>query len=292
MKASPNAILSDHSRSFEELRFAYPVVSRRARGLSLGLNVNPDKICNFHCLYCQVDRTTPPRDRQVDVPVMLQELDWLMDQAASGTLWNHPRFSLTPAALRRVNDIAFAGDGEPTTYTGLGEAIRAVHELKQKHGLSAAKTIVLTNATRLGEPSVLAALSELKRGPYEIWAKLDAGTDEGFRRVNGVTLSLDRICDNIARCARDFEVTLQSLFPTIDGRGPDDAEIEAWIGRIVKLREQGANLRAVQVYTTARKPSSERIGMLPDATLDALAGQARQSIDVPVEVYYGREWEE
>src|SRR5438046_1249483 len=71
-------VLSDHSRQFEELRFIYPVVSRRSRGLSLGVNVNPDKVCNFHCPYCQVDRTVPARDSTVDFDVMIGELDELI----------------------------------------------------------------------------------------------------------------------------------------------------------------------------------------------------------------------
>ena len=48
-----------HERSFEANRFVYPVLSRRAGGLSVGINLNPDKICNFDCIYCQVDRVSP-----------------------------------------------------------------------------------------------------------------------------------------------------------------------------------------------------------------------------------------
>ncbi len=43
-------------RDFLSNHFVYVVTSSRARGLSLGINVNPDKYCNYDCLYCEVDR--------------------------------------------------------------------------------------------------------------------------------------------------------------------------------------------------------------------------------------------
>lgn len=285
------AILSEHSRQFEQLRFAYPVVSRRSRGLSLGLNVNPDKVCNFDCPYCQVDRTVPPRDAKVDFDVMLSEIDGLMALAASGAIWQHPKFANTPEQLQRLNDVAFAGDGEPTTYPRLGEAIREIHKLRLKHKLSDVKIIVLTNALLLNKPEVQKALSGLKAGPYEVWAKLDAGTQPYFEVISGRKLSLQRVVDNIAECGRNLELTIQSLFPTIDGADPGDAEVLALADRINEIRAKGGRLRLIQVYTTARRPAQDRIGMIEDGRLDELAALIAGKVDVPVEVYYGRHWE-
>ncbi|MBZ0135573.1 MAG: radical SAM protein [Planctomycetes bacterium] len=285
------ALLSEHSRQFERLRFAYPVVSRRSRGLSLGLNVNPDKVCNFDCPYCQVDRTVAPRDKQVDFDVMIAEIDALMGLAASGEIWNHPKFADTPPHLRRFNDIAFAGDGEPTTYPRLGEAIREVARLREKHKLPEVKIIVLTNGLLLNKLSVLSALEELKVGPYEVWAKLDAGTQDYFEFIAGRQLSLQRVVDNIALAGSRLEITVQSLFPTVDGKDPADAEIDAFAERINEICAKGGKLRLVQVYTTARRPALGRIGMIEDARLDSIGARIAMKVDVPVEVYYGRHWD-
>ena len=57
---------TQHQRSFEWNRFVYPVLSRRSKGLSVGVNLNPDKICNFDCIYCQVDRRTESEVRFVE----------------------------------------------------------------------------------------------------------------------------------------------------------------------------------------------------------------------------------
>ena len=104
-----------HQRSFESNRFVYPVISRRSRGLSIGVNLNPDKICNFDCIYCQVDRTSQSSTRFVEMDALLRELDGMLALTASGQIYDVPRFRETPSELRRLNDIAFSGDGEPTT---------------------------------------------------------------------------------------------------------------------------------------------------------------------------------
>lgn len=285
------AILSEHSRQFADLRFAYPVVSRRSRGLSLGLNVNPDKVCNFDCPYCQVDRTVPPRDTEVDFDVMVQEIDDLMGMAVSGEIWHRPRFSDTPPHLRRLNDVAFAGDGEPTTYRRLGDAITAVTALREKHALNDLKIIVLTNALLLNKQDVLNALLGLRQGPYEIWAKLDGGTQPWFEKMAGHRVSLARIVSNITGLARQLEVTIQCMFPTLDGKDAGSDEAAAVADRVNEIVQAGGKVRLLQLYTTARKPSNPRVGMIEDVRLDELAGVMRARTSVPVEVFYGRHWD-
>src|SRR5579862_5576390 len=104
----------DHRRNFAENLYVYAVVSRRSKGVSVGLNLNPDKVCNFDCVYCQVDRSTPGPDGGVDLDVLARELDDMLTLVGSGALFEDERFRSTPPELRRLNDIAFAGDGEPT----------------------------------------------------------------------------------------------------------------------------------------------------------------------------------
>src|SRR6476620_7998872 len=105
-----------HERRFDANRFVYPVLSRRSRGLSLGVNLNPDKVCNFDCIYCQVDRTRQSETRFVETAALVAELEAMFDTIVSGKLFETLEFAGTPPALRRLNDIAFSGDGEPTTY--------------------------------------------------------------------------------------------------------------------------------------------------------------------------------
>src|SRR5437868_11112335 len=98
-----------HERLFADNRFVYPVVSRRSGGISIGINLNPDKVCNFDCIYCQVDRTRTAETTFVDTSAMLAELDAMLDLVTSGELFAGGKFGDTPPALRRLNDIAFSG---------------------------------------------------------------------------------------------------------------------------------------------------------------------------------------
>src|SRR5206468_3989551 len=77
-------------REFLGNRFVYAVVSQRAHGLSIGVNVNPDKACNFACPYCEVRRDVPGADRQVDLDVLAGELEHLLTLACQGGLRESP----------------------------------------------------------------------------------------------------------------------------------------------------------------------------------------------------------
>src|SRR6187401_2713471 len=113
-----------HPRRFEQNRFVYPVLSRRSEGISIGVNLNPDKVCNFDCIYCQVDRTWQSETRFVETEGLLAELDDMLDLITSGQIFDTHKFASTPRELRRLNDIAFSGDGEPTTFKNFDEIIK------------------------------------------------------------------------------------------------------------------------------------------------------------------------
>ena len=118
----------DHRRELDRNRYVYAVVSRRARGLSIGVNLNPDKACNFDCPYCQVDRGVPGGPAAVDVALLADELAALLGLVRDGTLWDRAPFDSAARELRRVSDIAFAGDGEPTLAAEFAAAARAARE--------------------------------------------------------------------------------------------------------------------------------------------------------------------
>jgi wyosine [tRNA(Phe)-imidazoG37] synthetase (radical SAM superfamily) len=266
----------------------YAVLSRRARGISVGINLNPDKICNFDCIYCQVDRTTPPRLREVDEGILLEELESVLSRAQDGSLYREFRFDAAQASMRRLSDIAFAGDGEPTTYPRFREVVGDVLALKQRLGLEDLKISVLTNCTVLDRPSVREALALLDQDGGEIWAKLDAGTEAYYEEVcvpGGAKFS--RILANILEAARVRPLVIQSLFLRHQGAPPSAGEIEAFCGRLREITAQGGKIRLVQVYTVARRPAVASVGPLSDGEVDGLVETVRRRTALTVEAYYG-----
>ena len=259
----------DHRRELDENRYVYAVVSRRARGLSIGVNLNPDKACNFDCPYCQVDRTTPGGPTGVDVAALAAELEDLLMRAGCD-LWTSPPFDTVAPELRRVADVAFAGDGEPTTPPEFPAAARAARETRDRLAPGIPLRL-LTNATLLHKERVREALAQFD----ELWCKLDAGTESYFHAVDGTRLPFRRILDNLLLVARERPIVIQSLFLTFDGVGPADAEVTAWVDRMREIRAGGGRIDHVQVYTVARSPSDPRCGALDPRHLEAIATSAR-----------------
>lgn len=276
-----------HERSFEANRFVYPVLSRRSGGISIGVNLNPDKVCNFDCIYCQVDRTTRAETTFVELEELLAELDGMFELIASGNLFLHPEFRDVPEALRRLNDVAFSGDGEPTTYRNFDAIVSACADVKRRRGRDDVKLVLITNASMFHRPHVRRGLEIFDANQGEIWAKLDAGTEAYFRRVERTKIPFRRILDNLLAAALVRPLTIQSLFMRIDGEPPASEEIAAFCDRLNEITAAGGALRLVQLYTIARRPPEAGVMPLADAELDALAAHVGAATGLPTAVYYG-----
>jgi wyosine [tRNA(Phe)-imidazoG37] synthetase (radical SAM superfamily) len=283
----PLSVHRDHRRTFVDNLYVYAVVSRRSRGVSIGVNLNPDKVCNFDCVYCQVDRTTPGLVRDVDVPRLRVELEAMLDLVQSGALFEMGRFRATPPHLRRLHDIAFSGDGEPTTCPEFPAVVRTCAEVRRQRGIGDVKLVLITNATQLHRPKVGEALEVLAANNGEVWAKLDAGTEAYYHRIERTTVPLRRVLDNITAEARARPLVIQAMFLRLEGEPPTAAEEEAFCERLGEIVASGGRIKLVQIYTVARRPAEANVTALSSVEVDALAQKVRDRTGLVVEAYYG-----
>jgi wyosine [tRNA(Phe)-imidazoG37] synthetase (radical SAM superfamily) len=283
----PLPIHRDHRRTFVDNLYVYAVVSRRSKGTSVGVNLNPDKVCNFDCVYCQVDRTTPGPVRDVDVPRLCTELEATLDLIQSGQLFEMERFRATPPHLRRLNDIAFSGDGEPTTCPEFPEVARAVANIKNLRGLDDVKLVLITNATQLHRAKVREGLDMMAASQGEVWAKLDAGTEEYYHRIERTTIPFRRVLDNITAEARARPLVIQAMFLRLDGEPPAASEQDAFCDRLREIVAAGGRIKLVQVYTVARTPAEPNVTALAASEVDALVEKVRDRTGLLAEAYYG-----
>ena len=260
----------DHPRRFEQNLFVYPVLSRRSGGISVGINLNPDKICNFACVYCQVDRQTPSQVDDVDEARLVLELEETLDLVLSGRLYLGERFASVPDPLRRLNDIAFSGDGEPTTYSGFARIVNQVAAIKRERNLHEVKLVLITNATMLHRRDVKVALATLDVNNGEVWAKLDAGTEGYYHAIERTKIPLQRVLSNILDAARVRPLVIQSLFFRFNGQGPSDQEIETYCVRLGDILAGGGQIARVQLYTVARAPAVAEAEPLPREELERI----------------------
>lgn len=276
-----------HPRDWRTNLYVYPVISRRSGGLSIGINLNPDTACNFDCVYCQVDRTGTPRTRSVDPDLMANELTGLIDEAVSGSLFQDPAFADVPQHLREIKDIAFSGDGEPTTCKHFLECLELTASAKQEAGLDATKLVLITDACYLTRPEVKAGLDILDANNGRIWAKLDAGTDTYFQRVDRPNFPLQHVMDNIIDAARARPIEIQSLFMQLEGQPPEEAELLAYVDRLNEIVTAGGKIENVQVYTVARQPAESYVTALSNEEVDRITALVRKKTSLRATAYYG-----
>lgn len=271
-------------RDFLDNRFVYVVVSARARGLSVGVNMNPDMHCNFDCVYCEVNRKDPPRESHLDVGVMATELNRTLEFVCHGNVRERPSFHALPDEMLQLRHVAFSGDGEPTFAPNFAEAVQAVVHVRALGGFPFFKMVLITNATGLDQPQVRQGLKFFTQSD-EVWAKLDGGTEAWLNKVDRPNGHLKKILANILMVGRQRPVIIQSLFPAINGEEPPVEEIEQYARRLHELKVHGAQIPLVQIYSATRPTPHSGCGHLPLKTLSRIAQTVRQIAGLKAEVF-------
>ncbi len=272
----------DRPRDWLGNRFVYAVISSRARGLSLGVNVNPDKKCNFDCAYCEVDRRELALETGLDVEVMATELHKTIAYIQRGKLAELPAFHSLTSDLLKLRQVALSGDGEPTLAENFSDIVQAVVRVRALGGFF--KIVLYTNGTGLDTPSVLRGVEFLTKSD-EVWIKLDGGTQAFIDKVNRATVPLEKILSNILLIGRQRPVVIQSLFPAIQGDEPPFEEINEFAQRLKELKAGGAQISTVQIYSAARPGVNTDWGHVPLRVLSQIAQTVRQTAGLRAEVF-------
>lgn len=139
-----------------------PIFSRRL-GVSLGINLIPNKTCNLNCVYCEVGSTiqfsTERKDFYPTESIIQEIKDFLKNHDPS----------------QKIDAFTFSGAGEPTLAANLGEIIRFLKNQKLK-----AKIVVITNSILLNNPAVIEdlLLADI------VMPSLDAATQDLFQKID------------------------------------------------------------------------------------------------------------
>lgn len=275
--------VSEHDRDAAGLTYVYPVVSRRAGGVSIGINLNLNDACNWRCIYCQVPGLTRGSPPAIDVPLLERELRQFMEDVLHGDFMDRR----VPPESRRLNDIAFSGNGEPTSAREFADAVDAVGRVMREFDLvGRIKLVLITNGSLVHQARVQAGLAKLAPLRGEVWFKLDRATEAGIRAVNSTRTSMGKVLRNLNAAARLCPTWLQTCMFALDGAAPPAHEVDAYVNCLTRLRSEGVPLQGVMLYGVARpshQPEAKRISELPEAWLDTLADRIRM-LGIPVTV--------
>lgn len=277
---------ADHSRLWENNKWVYPVISRRAHGISIGVNLNPDKSCSFRCAYCQVDRTVPGPKIQLDLKALEEEIVVMIEEYKRTGLATFANFKDVPREKRLIQDICLSGDGESTLVKEFPEVCSLMRKIQGQYPEFEIRLTLITNATHLQAEGVVRGLAELTATRGEIWAKLDAGSEEWLKIIDQTKVPLETIQSNLEETVRHFPMRVQTMLCNIGDRHPDDAEIALYIDRVTRVYNANPkNFLGVQLYGVVRHTALPNVTPLPREFLEGVAEKIRARIPVVVEVF-------
>lgn len=284
-------LFQSHPRQYESNQYVYPVLSRRARGISIGVNLNLDQICNFGCVYCQVHKNPDalPVCKKLDLARLETELEQTIGLVTSGKLFEAPPFDGIDLKLRRLNDIALSGDGEPTISPQFLAIVELCAKILTRHQLNTgkdpAKIVLITNSTLLHKDRVKQGLAAMDANGGEIWAKLDAGTEAYYQTVSRSKISFECILRNLTETAQARPIVIQTLFMQLHGEAPSETEIDAYCDRLTQIVGEGGQIKMVQLHTVARVPIESWAEPLEKDRLEQIAQKVREKTNLNVVVF-------
>ncbi len=277
---------TDHDRGAAGLTYVYPVVSRRARGVSIGVNLNPNNACNWRCVYCQVPNLVAGPGPEIDLGLLEAELRSLLGDVVHGDFMQRR----VPPGARRLDDVAFSGNGEPTSSPRFVESIQIVGRVLAELGLlGKGRVRLITNGSLIRRAAVEDGLRKLAALGGEVWFKLDRATAGGMQRAHSRRLDPARHLARLRRCAELCPTWIQTIVYAWDGERPGEQEQRAYLDALRALVAAAVPLRGVLLYGPARpsrQPEAARISALPGPWMQAFA-RSIEATGMPVRLADG-----
>nr|WP_294840096.1 radical SAM protein [uncultured Methylotenera sp.] len=264
---------TDHNRDVVGLKYIYPVISRRAGGVSVGINLNVNNACNWRCVYCNVPNLTRGTPPPIELDVLAQELRTFLQDVLHGDFMQH----YVSEEDRQLKDIAFSGNGEPTSAKEFPQVLALVEEvLRDFELLGKIKVRLITNGSLMDKPGMLDNMKHLAKLNGEVWFKVDAGSKAGIARLNDVTLNPVSHLQRLISCAKACPTFIQTCMFAFDGVPPSEADINDYLALISQAKDV---IKGVHLYGLARRSEQvevDRLSRLPAEWLEAVAQRIRE----------------
>jgi len=266
----------NNHREREKGVIVYPVYSRRSEGLSIGINLFPDrKNCTFDCPYCEVF----PFFSQAKFSLEQMEND--LRPAINNAVKNNIL----------VKDICFSGNGEPTLSPAFIEAFKLAENIRSEISPSS-RLVVITNGTGLLNEKIFTFIKEINNSFLDIWLKLDAGTPDWFNKINRSSVKYEELIGKIKEITLFVPVIIQTMLCSINGKQPSEIEEKKWEYLICHICEKAkGKIRKIQIYGKARPAPEDPLAcVLPAEYLEKRGVSLRRAfikkgIITPVDVY-------
>jgi wyosine [tRNA(Phe)-imidazoG37] synthetase (radical SAM superfamily) len=261
------------------------VLSRRAGGLSIGVNFNTNKACNWRCIFCQVPDLKLGAAPEMDFQMLEDELRFFLQTVLQGDFYQ--RFQVAEHQ-QLIKDIAISGNGEPTSLKEFAKAVALIGQVATELGvLPESHYVLITNGSLIHQAKVQDGLKVLKTYAGEVWFKLDSATEQGQTLMNNAQQSCQSHINNLILATQCCPTKLQICLLDDDGKGLTEKERTALLDFLANIKAN-TNLQNVMLYTIARpslQPEACRLAPLSIVVLNGFADEIRRmGFDVSVSV--------
>ena len=239
----------------EKYRYLFGPVPSRRLGLSLGVDLNPMKVCTEDCVFCQVGRTTERT---------LERKEWVPTSAVLA------EFDCWAAGGHRADYVTLSGSGEPTMHARFGDVLRHVK------AAGPYRTALLSNGSLMWLPEVRrdAALADVVKVTLSAWD--EASFARIHRPAAGATFA--RLLEGERALRDEFRGLLWVEVMLLPGYNDEPEQVRA-IAELVK------SLRADDVHlNTTTRPAMAGVAVprVPEAWLRTVAPWFSPSAEIPV----------
>jgi wyosine [tRNA(Phe)-imidazoG37] synthetase (radical SAM superfamily) len=215
-----------------------PVPSRRL-GLSLGVDVIPNKLCSLDCVYCEVgvtDKRGLARKEYLPADEILAEVKEVI------------------AEYPNLDHITISGSGEPTLNSKIGDIIRGIKQMTK------VPVAVLTNGTLLNLPEVRRDLMDADI----VSPSLDAVSADIFEKVDrpNPKLRINAVIDGIKAFRQEYQGRMWIEILFVKGMNDHDEEVFKMKQVLDEIQPEKVHLNTVirpPAYAIAKPVGENRL---------------------------------
>lgn len=229
-----------------------PVPSRRL-GISLGIDLTPQKACTLNCVYCECGKTDD---------LTIERREYVPTAEVIGELRDY--LSTDP----ELDAITFSGSGEPTLHIGVGDIISFLKTEYPQY-----RIVMLTNSTLLHLPEVREELL-----PADLVVpSLDAVSDEIFRKINrpNAELNSEQLIEGLTAFCDVFEGEVWLEVFIIPGINDTEDELARYRDVFERLR-----VTRIQLNSLDRPGAVDWIQSMPRENLEIIAHRLGEEVEV------------
>jgi wyosine [tRNA(Phe)-imidazoG37] synthetase (radical SAM superfamily) len=274
----------DHSRDKAGLTYVYPVLSRRAGGLSIGINLNINNACNWRCIYCQVPNLIRGSAPSVNLEKLGHELRNFLADVVHGDFYDREK---VPDEYRVIKDIAISGNGEPTTANEFDQVVNLIELVLKEYGLlNSIKCVLITNGSMVNRINVKKGLKKLAKMNGEVWFKIDSATPTGIATINQISGSNSSTLRRLKISADLCPTWIQTCVFSYKNKPPSELEANAYINLLKATTSRSIPVKGVLLYGVERpslQPEAKKIKKLSESWLQDFALRLNElSLDISI----------